>query len=159
MIRSNTGNIATNAMQTLNISATQIAKLRKKEDASTSLNAEINQKLNDARLQEIGSKTELNKARAEELKSKTEARNATIDKNEARIAELKSKTNLNDARAAELKSRTDARDARTEKIRAVGTSASQEIATKVDNDFAYRADRLSAKIDMQKDMYEFTIPR
>lgn len=40
MIRSNIGNITTNAMQTLNISASQYAKLeRKKEDASTALNA------------------------------------------------------------------------------------------------------------------------
>lgn len=124
MIRSNVGNITTNAMQTLNISATQYAKLRKKEDASTALNADRKQKFEDARLAEMGSKTELNKARAEELKSKTVARNA-----------------------------------RTERISAVGTPASQEIATKVDNDVSYRTERIAGNLITYEEVGGILIPK
>lgn len=111
MNRSNVGNITTNAMQTLNISATAAAASIRRSiaDASKSLNADTQ-----------GGET----GRA----------NLSGQMEQTDIAEKQAKTKYYEAKAADLQSRTEARNLRTEKIKNVGTPQASEIAKKVDND-------------------------
>lgn len=126
MNRSNIGNIATNAMQTLNISGTAFAGTirRDKANAASTLNAE---------------KKEAEKFADKEYKrnrqEKIDARREELDA--AKLKGIEAKINLDVAKANDLASKTEARNLKIEKIRAVGTPQAEEIAKKVDSDISW----------------------
>lgn len=143
MNRSNIGNIATNAMQTLNISGTALAGMirRDKADASSALNAQ---------------KKEAEKLADKEYKrnrqEKIDARREELDA--AKLKGIEAKTNLDVAKANDLASKTEARNLKIEKIRAVGTPQAEEIAKKVDSDISWAGEYYTSISDSG-----FLVPR
>ena len=150
MNRSNIGNIATNAMQTLNISGTAFAGMirRDKADASSALNAQKKEaeRLADKeykrnRQEKIDARREeLDAAKLEEIKAKTNKANARNEIDAAKLEGIKAKTNLDVAKANDLASKTEARNLKIAKIKEVGTPQAEEIAKKVDSDIKWAGD-------------------
>ena len=126
MNRYNMGNITTNAMQTLNISGTAYASMKKRSiaDAASALNAE------KAEAEKTAAKAEM-----KERQGKIDARREELDK--ARLERTQAQTELYKARASDLTSNTEARNLRTERIRNIGTPQSKEIAKKIDSDLGW----------------------
>ena len=134
MNRSNIGNIATNAMQTLNISGTSFSGMVRRSiaDASSALNAEK---------KETEKATE--KAAKQERQGKIDARREELDK--AKLAQTQARTDLYRARAEELRSKSEARDARTERMKDIGTPQSKEVARKVNSDMEWQKVRFGGR--------------
>ena len=134
MNRSNIGNIATNAMQTLNISGTSFSGMVRRSiaDASSALNAEK---------KETEKATE--KAAKQERQGKIDARREELDK--AKLAQTQARTDLYRARAEELRSKSEARDARTERMKDIGTPQSKEVVRKVNSDMEWQKVRFGGR--------------
>lgn len=134
MNRSNIGNITTNAMQTLNISGTAYASMKKRSiaDASSALNAE------KAEAEKTAAK-----AAKQERQDKIDARKEKLD--DAKLAQTQAQTDLYRARANELRSKTEARDARTERMKDIGTPQSKEVARKVNSDIEWQKVRFGGR--------------
>ena len=134
MNRSNIGNIATNAMQTLNISGTSFSGMVRRSiaDASSALNAEK---------KETEKATE--KAAKQERQDKIDARREKLD--DAKLAQTQARTDLYRARAEELRSKSEARDARTERMKDIGTPQSKEVARKVNSDIEWQKVRFGGR--------------
>lgn len=143
MNRSNIGNIATNAMQTLNISGTAFAGMirRDKADASSALNAQ---------------KKEAEKLADKEYKrnrqEKIDARREELDA--AKIKGLEAKANLDAAKASDLASKTEARNLKIAKIKELGTPQAEEIAKKVESDISWAGEYYTSISDSG-----FLVPR
>lgn len=134
MNRSNIGNIATNAMQTLNISGTSFSGMVRRNiaDASSALNAEK---------KETEKATE--KAAKQERQDKIDARREKLD--DAKLAQTQAQTDLYRARANELRSKAESRDARTERMKDIGTPQSKEVARKVNSDMEWQKVRFGGR--------------
>ena len=134
MNRYNMGNITTNAMQTLNISGTAYASMKKRSiaDAASALNAE------KAEAEKTAAKAEI-----KERQGKIDSRKEELDK--AKLAQTQAQTDLYRARANELRSKAEARDAKTERMKDIGTSQSKEVARKVNSDIEWQKVRFGGR--------------
>ena len=134
MNRYNMGNITTNAMQTLNISGTAYASMKKRSiaDAASALNAE------KAEAEKTAAKAEI-----KERQGKIDSRKEELDK--AKLAHTQAQTDLYRARANELRSKAEARDANTERMKDIGTSQSKEVARKVNSDIEWQKVRFGGR--------------
>lgn len=134
MNKSNIGNITTNAMQTLNISGTVFASMKRRDiaDASSALNAE------KAEAEKTAAK-----AAKQERQDKIDARREKLD--DAKLAQTQAQTDLYRARANELRSKAEARDARTERMKDIGTPQSKEVARKVNSDIEWQKVRFGGR--------------
>lgn len=164
MNRSNIGNIATNAMQTLNISGTAFAGMirRDKADASSALNAQKKEaeRLADKeykrnRQEKIDARREeLDAAKLEEIKAKTNKANARNEIDTAKLEGIKAKTKLDIAKADDLVSKTEARNLKIAKIKELGTPQAEEIAKKVESDISWAGEYYTSISDSG-----FLVPR
>ena len=134
MNRYNMGNITTNAMQTLNISGTAYASMKKRSiaDAASALNAE-----------KADAEKSAAKAEMKERQDKIDARREKLD--DAKLAQTQAQTDLYRARAEELRSKSEARDARTERMKDIGTPQSKEVARKVNSDMEWQKVRFGGR--------------
>ena len=141
------GNIVTNGMQTLNISGTAFASMKKRSiaDASSALNAEKAEAEKSAA-----------KAAKQERQDKIDARREKLD--DAKLAQTQAQTDLYRARAEELRSKSEARDARTERMKDIGTPQSKEVARKVNSDMEWQAVRFGNETFYQKGSSGFAVP-